>query len=140
MFPHLAEVLPGLYIRMGHPDGTAVPSNWARLEVRDGPIPDGPPDTLHLPVPDDAIWSDGYIEQVVEFIRSRLRRGQPVVVGCVAGVSRSPSAALAYMVDEYGLSVEEGLERLREAYPRANPSPVILDSLREYFAARRDGA
>lgn len=27
----------------------------------------------------------------------------------------------------------------RQAYPRANLSPVILESLREYFQARRDG-
>ena len=127
------EILPGFYIKTALTSDREIPSHWARLCIREGSTPEHPPDLLHLKMADDVSWSPETISQILEFIDSRLKRGVPVLVECVAGVSRSPSAILAYMVHRDGLTVDEALERLRSIYPPADPSARILDSLKGYF-------
>ena len=127
------EVYPGIHIKTAFTSDREIPDHWARLCLREGATPRHPVDVLHLPIPDDHPWPEEFIRQVLEFIDSRRRRDVPVLVECVAGVSRSPSAVVAYLAYREGLSVDAALERLCSVYPPAQPSARILDSLKEYF-------
>ena len=127
------EVLPGLHIKTALTPDREIPPHWARLTIRQGQTPQHPEDVLHINLPDDAPWPAEVVQQIVAFIDSRLARGVPVLVECVAGVSRSPSAVVAYLAHRDGLKVDQALEELRSVYPPADPSARILDSLDAYF-------
>ena len=135
----VAEVLPGLYIKSGHISDNEVPPHWARLSIREEAPPQHVGDQLHINLADDVPWSPEVVSQIVSFIESHLKDGVPVLVECVSGVSRSPSAVLAYIIHRDGLAVEEALERLRGGYPPADPSARILDSLKRYHQASTGG-
>ena len=132
----IAEVLPGLYIKSGHISDNEIPPNWARLSIREEGPPSHPGDLLHINLPDDVPWPPDVVSGIVDFIDSHLREGVSVLVECVAGVSRSPSAVLAYIMHRDSLAIEQALERLRSTYSPADPSARILDSLEEYFRVR----
>ncbi|KAJ1489034.1 protein-tyrosine phosphatase-like protein, partial [Baffinella frigidus] len=63
-----------------------------------------------------------------------------VLVHCYAGVSRSATAILAYMIDSFGLDVATALEHLRRSRPQANPNPGFRKQIREYEALVRTGS
>ena len=132
---NVVEIVEGLYIKSGYTPDHKIPQEWARLDIREGGPPNHP-DFLHIEISDDTRWSHEVITRIVDYIRSRLAQGKSVVVGCISGVSRSPAAVLAYLMAEGRLPVVEALEQLRQAYPPADPSAVILDSLEEYFQAK----
>ena len=136
----LVEVLPGLHIKTARTDDRDIPAHWARLTIRQGDTPRHPADVLHLSLPDDAPWPPEMVRRIIDFIESRLAQQTPVLVECVAAVSRSPSAIVAYLAHRDGLEVSQALERLRQVYPPADPSARILDSLEAYFSQRADSA
>ena len=129
----VVQVLPGLYIKSGHIADNEVPANWARLCIRENSRPCHQGDLLHINLPDDVPWSLNVVYQIVNFIDSHLSEGIPVLVECVAGVSRSPCAVLAYMMYIDSIPVDLALNRLQLTYPPADPSGQILDSLKNYF-------
>jgi len=49
-----------------------------------------------------------------------------VYLHCTAGVNRSPTLALAYLMLREGWSAAEALERGREARPQIDPYPAVL--------------
>ncbi|KAJ3180849.1 hypothetical protein HDU85_003934 [Gaertneriomyces sp. JEL0708] len=66
---------------------------------------------------EDSVAADmlGFLDEAVAFIHGALQEPNArVLVHCVAGVSRSPTVVLAYLMQHCGLSVEEALGRLRE--------------------------
>ena len=126
----VVEVLPCLYIKTALTPDSEIPADWSRLCLREGVAPRHPSDVLHLALADDAPWSPEVVSAILEFIDSRLRMGGHVLVECVAGVSRSPSAVVAYIAKRDSVSVEEALDTLRAVYPPADPSARILDSLK----------
>lgn len=66
---------------------------------------------LHLRLTDPDPEFHEYIEKLARFIR-RGRRAGGVLVHCAAGLSRSPSALLAYLCAR-GLTLSQALRRLR---------------------------
>ena len=49
-----------------------------------------------------------------------------------AGISRSSSILLAYLIKYKGMSVDEALKLAKEQRPKINPNPGFLKQLREY--------
>lgn len=84
-----------------------------------------------LPIED---WSAAaviaHLDEGVAMLRRLLDEGQVVYLHCSAGVNRSPSIALGYLVRVRGHSVEEALGLVQQARPGARPYPEVLDVLR----------
>ncbi|MGQ0519786.1 MAG: ADP-ribosylglycohydrolase family protein, partial [Actinomycetota bacterium] len=62
--------------------------------------------------------------------------GQTVFLHCVAGESRTPTVAAAYLAVRLGLPGAEALERVRKALPSARPNPAFVTALQRLWPAR----
>jgi len=83
-----------------------------------------------LPIED---WSPQAVierlDEAVELLRRLLAEGQVVYLHCTAGVNRSPSIALGYLVKVQHLPLAEALQIVRRARPAAQPYPEVLEVL-----------
>jgi protein-tyrosine phosphatase len=83
---------------------------------------------LELPFPDAQPIPPGYLRRGVDFIAAEQAAGRGVLVMCAAGISRSATFALAYLVEQ-GYDLHEAFRLMREARPIAAPHPVLWMSL-----------
>nr|CCD15809.1 unnamed protein product [Trypanosoma congolense IL3000] len=93
------------------------------------------PDMRHhtLPVddvPDENIRS--VFDEAFEFIDKARDNGKNVLVHCFAGVSRSATIVVAYMMSRHGYSLDEALELMKNARPEAQPNEGFMNTLRQY--------
>jgi len=56
------------------------------------------------------------------FIKKSLAEGGTVFVHCYAGISRSTSCIVAYLMYEYGMSQVQALNLIRQGRPIINPN------------------
>ncbi len=61
--------------------------------------------------------------------------GRTVFVHCVAGESRTPTVAAAYLAERFGLTGREALDRVREALPIVRPNPAFMAALDRLWPA-----
>ncbi len=84
-----------------------------------------------LPIED---WSPQavieHLDEAVHLLRRLLEEGQVVFMHCTAGVNRSPSVALGYLVKVKRQPLADALALLRRARPTAQPYPEVLEVLR----------
>jgi hypothetical protein len=95
---------------------------------------------LHLELRDpDPAFID-HIPAIVEFIHAGRRRGA-VMVHCRMGLSRSPSAILAYLCHR-GRGLRRGMTLLRRRVGEEDdfiePHEIFLEQLRDYFDLDED--
>jgi dual specificity phosphatase 12 len=98
------------------------PPDWDGSEfvVRDLVIPDGEP-------------LDGSIfDEMIAFVDGEIKAGKTVLVVCGAGISRSSTAVLAYLVST-GMELKEAYQLLIRQHPQALPHPDLWESLIAYF-------
>jgi protein-tyrosine phosphatase len=76
-----------------------------------------------------------FLPRVVAFIDEARRRG-PVLLHCVAGISRSPALALCYLHERHALSLPAALQHVRSCRTQANPHPLFLRVIQEYYQRR----
>jgi atypical dual specificity phosphatase len=57
----------------------------------------------------------------VQSLNNLLSDGHRVYVHCNAGVCRAPATVLGYLCHYRGMSIEQGLEYIRQQRPQANP-------------------
>lgn len=74
---------------------------------------------------------DAFFEPCNAFIDEGRAQGG-VLVHCYAGVSRSATLILAYLVGREGMAPKQALQRLREARPAAQPNAGFLRQLEAY--------
>jgi hypothetical protein len=79
-----------------------------------------------------------YLPGVVAFIDEARRQGS-VLLHCVAGISRSPALAICYLHERCGLSLGEALDHVRSRRAHANPHPLFLRLIQEFYLSRRQG-
>jgi protein-tyrosine phosphatase len=94
---------------------------------------------LHLPLTDPDPEFCESIEAVCRFIRVGRRAGG-VLVHCAAGISRSPSAVLAYLCSR-GRSLDDALDLLRRRVGESDggfiePDAGFLEQIEVYFEER----
>ena len=71
--------------------------------------------------------------EAVAYIDNCLNQKQtPLLVHCMAGVSRSASVVCAYLIWKYQLSVEDALRLVRSARPIATPNAAFVAQLEEW--------
>jgi len=70
-----------------------------------------------------------WFPQCIEFISSALASGGAVLVHCAAGVSRSSSVVIAYLLAKENLSVYSARESVRQKRPVINPNEGFVRQL-----------
>ncbi len=92
---------------------------------------------LHLKLDDPDPAFQDKIPRIRRFIRGGRRAGQ-VLVHCSMGISRSPSAILAYLCQR-GRTLEEGIKILQKGVGEEEgflePNEAFLEQLREFLDA-----
>lgn len=56
-----------------------------------------------------------------------------ILVHCHAGLSRSPSIVIAYLMDKHGYLWDEAFEIVRSRRPNIMPHPAIIMSIKKVF-------
>ncbi|RUS90773.1 hypothetical protein EGW08_001484 [Elysia chlorotica] len=109
---HSAPVDTDLAVRAG--DGSS-------LTVRHVSLRDSPDQSL-LP----------YLDDLVDFVSEAVSSGGRVVVHCMAGVSRSASVVLAYLVRDHGMSLRQAHDHVMERRDVIRPNQGFWVALIEY--------
>jgi len=73
-----------------------------------------------------------FFPEATEFIHNQLLRERPVLVHCKAGVSRSASVLLAYLMEYCGYSLHDAFILTLRLRPTITPNPGFMERLREY--------
>ena len=131
------RVIPGLYIsgaRAAYRAPLLRKAGITRvLKLYEGP-PDWPPD-FHVcdnPLEDGEPIPSYILTAGVAFIHQSMAAGEKVLVVCGAGISRSSTFVLAYLV-ESGYDLREAWRLLRQQHPIASPAPALWESLLTYY-------
>jgi hypothetical protein len=80
--------------------------------------------------PDDRLPE--FLPGLIAFIDDARRHG-PVLLHCVAGVSRSPTLAVCYLHERHGLSLPAALRHVRSRRVQAQPHPLFLRLIQDYY-------
>lgn len=90
---------------------------------------------LHLPTHDHHAISERMLADGVRWVQERLARDEPVYIHCEHGIGRSVLLTWCVLVS-LGEPPREALVRLKQARPRASPSPVQIEALIAFCQAR----
>lgn len=93
---------------------------WPELQYLDVPILDLPEEQL-----------SSYFPVCFKFIDNALETGC-ILVHCNAGISRSVSIVVAYLMSRHQLNLDEALSRVKAARPKAQPNKGFLEQLKLY--------
>ncbi|TSN12197.1 Dual specificity protein phosphatase 19 [Bagarius yarrelli] len=83
-----------------------------------------------MDVPETELIS--YLPQCFEFIDQARKQDRVVLLHCNAGVSRSASVAIAYLMAREKIPFEEAFNRVKSARPSIRPNAGFLSQLKEY--------
>ena len=73
-----------------------------------------------------------YFDQTGKFINDALKEKGKVLVHCHAGISRSSTICLAYIIKYKKMSFDKALELVKKKRDKINPNPGFITQLREY--------
>lgn len=105
----------------------------ATVELPDTPLPDKAPEYLRVPIKDtrESNLLD-YFDQVADRIEETRQNDGRSLVHCVAGVSRSVSLVLAYLIKYSDMSLKSAFEYVRSVRPQVRPNVGFFKQLIEY--------
>ncbi|CAD8096556.1 unnamed protein product [Paramecium sonneborni] len=72
-----------------------------------------------------------YFDQASNFIQNNLKHTN-VLVHCYAGISRSSSLIIAYLLKCQGYSLKEAINKIKSQRPQVDPNDGFLEQLKEY--------
>ena len=75
-----------------------------------------------------------YLHSSADFIKDALDGGGKVLCHCAAGISRSSTLILAYLIKWRKMSLDEGLATVRVVRPFAQPNDGFMEQLKHYEA------
>ena len=78
-----------------------------------------------------------HFDEASEFIHERIQQGKRVLVHCQAGVSRSATICMAYMIRYHHLSWSAAYMCVKDARPRIHPNFGFLTQLKNYEIKQR---
>jgi len=79
-----------------------------------------------------------FFPEATEFIHSWVSREQPVLVHCRAGVSRSASVVMAYLMKYQGYSFHDAFFLVRSRRSCVSPNVGFMEKLCDYEEAQQD--
>lgn len=137
----ISEVLPSLYLC----GACAVvrPETLENLEIKfvvnatvelpDTPLPDEKPEYLRVAIKDSRESNlIDYFDQVADRIEKIRQEDGKSLVHCVAGVSRSVSLVLAYLMKYADMSLKNAFHHVRSVRPQVRPNLGFFKQLIEY--------
>ena len=65
------------------------------------------------------------------FIEKGVQAGGRVLVHCFAGVSRSATVVVAYLITHRGMTYDQAIAVVREKRPKVNPNVGFLEQLQQ---------
>jgi hypothetical protein len=84
---------------------------------------------VRIGISDAKLSNVGVFAKAAEVISNAVRNDENILVHCAAGVSRSCTAVIAYLMLHKGLGWEESLFEIRESRPCVNPHPLLQRTL-----------
>lgn len=79
------------------------------------------------PIPDEAFY------EALSFVRRQRRRGHRILIACSAGISRSPSIAIAVLHELEGYPLVEAFRTVLKRVPIATPRPATWRSVCRFY-------
>ncbi|KAL7210270.1 hypothetical protein ACSBR1_031772 [Camellia fascicularis] len=79
-----------------------------------------------------------YFDECFNFIDGAKRMHGGVMVHCFAGISRSVTIVVAYLMKKRGMSLSEALEHVRSKRPMAAPNSGFMSQLHEFEISLRE--
>ena len=73
------------------------------------------------------------VEFAARFIQAAIRDGGVVLVHCAAGVSRSVSTVVYYLMTRHGMTHSQALMHVIDRRPHANPNVGFLAQIRNFY-------
>lgn len=103
----------------------------AMLQLADY-VPQENIESLFLNVDDGEPLPTGMIERGLQFLREQKAQNKTILVACGAGISRSSTFALAFLMELENLSLLEAYREVYKNHPQAEPHPELIKSLYAY--------
>lgn len=75
-----------------------------------------------------------HFKECVEFVHEAIASGGTVLVHCFAGVSRSATIVIAYLMRFHAMSLQKAMMHVRSKRSWINPNPGFMAQLRRYEA------
>lgn len=72
-----------------------------------------------------------FFDEAADYIHDHLRKGN-VLVHCYAGISRSASIVIAYLIKYHGFSTERALKTIQQSRMQAQPNNGFIRQLRDF--------
>lgn len=69
---------------------------------------------------------------VVQQLHQSLSQGQPVYIHCLAGMERSPTVCIAYLMQHHRLPLWEAMNYVKQAHPTTRLAEVQLSALQQF--------
>lgn len=105
----------------------------ATVELPDTPLPDERPEYLRVPIKDSRESNlSEYFDEVADMIEKTRQIDGRSVVHCVAGVSRSASLVIAYLMKYADMSLKNAFQHVRSVRPQIRPNVGFFKQLIEY--------
>ena len=73
-----------------------------------------------------------YFKEATDFIKSAVNQGSNILVHCFAGVSRSSTIVIAYLIRFHGMDVDEALNYVKQKRPWICPNHGFYAQLKKY--------
>lgn len=139
-FPGISEILPSLHLCGA---GLAMPLVLGKLgikfvvnaapELPDTPLPDSKPLYLRVNILDkgDADLKT-HFDEVADLIEEVRESDGKTLVHCVAGVSRSASLVIAYLMKHMGMSLRDAYHHVKSIRPQIRPNIGFFRQLIAY--------
>jgi protein-tyrosine phosphatase len=90
----------------------------------------GSKEWVHIPVEDSETQDiSQYFLQAIQTIEKAKQEGKQVLVHCAAGVSRSPTLVIAYLMWSRKMSRKEAYEYVSDKRPIIDPNDGFMDQL-----------
>lgn len=132
------EIIPGLYLGNTY---ARTPYILDNLGIRNIVTANGEPllrdsSKYHnigvrwFDTPDQIILPE--IIDLVDFIDNKLQQKQKVLVHCTAGISRSASVVILYLMIHYNLTYDDAYTYVKSKRPIIEPNPGFVYQLRQF--------